>query len=141
MAKKKAKPQAVKKRPFITHGGKKIDLPLLTSVVGESNPDLKAKYANFNAPADVEIVEYDLSLLSNVNFFVSALGQRDAGPHLKAICEVVQTWGTNLPAAIKAFQSRAGVEDAEETTYGVIRPDGPTLRPWWTWATSPRNSS
>lgn len=127
MAKKKAKPQAVKKRPFVTHGGKKIELPQLSGPVGEPNPDLASKHPRMNAQADVEIVEYYLGLLSDVNFFATAAGDRDPGPHLKRVCEVVQTWDKNLPAAIRGFQDRVGIEDAEEKKYGIIRPDGPTL--------------
>src|SRR4051812_443665 len=120
--KKKVVKPKVAKRPAVTHGGNRIELPLLAGPVGEPHPDLKAKYPKMNDPLDVEIIEYYLNLLSQVHFFASAAGGRDAGPKLRQVCQVVQTWDTNLPVAIKAFQARVGISDAEELKYGIIRP-------------------
>jgi hypothetical protein len=61
-AAKKAKPK-MPTRPSVSHGGKRIEIPLLTGPVGGTNPDAR-KYPVFNAAQDVEIVEYYLGQLA-----------------------------------------------------------------------------
>jgi hypothetical protein len=57
--KTRAKP-AVPTRPFVTHGGKKINIPALTGPVGLETPDLRKKYPTLNTPIDIELIRFYL---------------------------------------------------------------------------------
>ncbi len=47
---------SVPKRPILKHGGKKVEIPVLTGPVGPSVPELAARYRIWNAPNDVWVV-------------------------------------------------------------------------------------
>ncbi len=130
ISKKKVTKPKVKTRPTISHGGKKIEIPLMTGPVGASNPDLQGKFQIFNAPADVQIVDYYLSQLAEIKFLsVSCAPVEKPNDKVIQAADVVQCWDTNRDAAIKAFQNKmTGLNDLDEIKYGIIKPDGPTLK-------------
>lgn len=126
--KKKAKPKRPT-RPSVTHGGVRVEIPLLSGPVGAASPELTRTYPVFNAAADIEVVAYYLSELAAIHALSTT-----CAPVLKPSPQVIQAagaaqcWESNLGDAIKAFQTRMEVGDAEEKRLGFLRPDGPTLK-------------
>lgn len=126
-SKKAAKPKTPT-RPYVTHAGVRIELPLLTGPVGTTNPDTK-KFPIFNAAKDLEVVDYYLSQLAEIKFLAVACSplQKPADKVVQA-ADVVQCWSSNREAAIKSFQVLMRITDADETRNAAIKPDGPTLK-------------
>lgn len=128
MGKKKAKP-VTPKRPAVTHGGKRIEIPLLSGPVGPVVAALQTKFPKWNEPADVEIVSYYFSVLADAEVVDQADGTRQAGHgHIETAAEAAKAWATNLNKAIANFQTAFGVSDAVESANKIILPDGPTLK-------------
>jgi hypothetical protein len=127
-AKKKVAKPKVPTRPAVTHGGIRIELPLLSGPVGGTNPD-PAKYPVFNAPKDVEVVTYYLSQLAEIKFIAVTCSrlQKPADKIVQA-ADVVQCWDTNLNAAIRAFQLQMGIANQTEAKNGIVLPDDETLK-------------
>lgn len=126
--KKKSKP-TVPKRPAVTHGGKRIEIPLLSGPVGPPAPSLQPKYTNWNDPKDIETVSYYFSVLADAEVINQADGKRHAGPgHLEKAADAAKAWDKNLNQAIADFQTAFGISDAVEAPNKIILPDGPTLK-------------
>ena len=126
---RRSKP-AVAKRPTLKHGGKKVEIPVLTGPVGPSVPELAAKYRIWNAPNDVRVVEYYFSLLAHINHLDTQCGLVDkSGPDLEKSQTAVACWNLNLNQAIRNSQKMCALEihNPDELKNGIILPDGPTL--------------
>lgn len=107
-------------------GGRKIQVPILSGAVGPKNLYLDLTYGPMNQPMDVELIQYYFSDLADVGYLPGGI-QAGAKTCLMRSSAAVGAWETDLFAAIRAFQSAAGIADADEVTYGIIRPGGPTL--------------
>jgi hypothetical protein len=128
MPKHKAKPK-VPKRPAVTHGGKKIEIPLLSGPVGPKVAELKTKYLKWNDPTDVETVSYYFSVLADAEVINQEDGKRAAGAgSLQKAADAAKEWQTSLHQAIADFQTAFGVSDPVESKHHVILPDGETLK-------------
>jgi hypothetical protein len=128
MSGKKKKP-VVPKRPAVTHGGKRIEIPLLKGPVGPQVPALQANYTAWNDPTDVEVVSYYFSLLADAEIINQADGtRRGAAGHLTKAADAAKAWEQNLNQAIASFQATFGISDPVEAPNKVILPDGPTLK-------------
>jgi hypothetical protein len=125
--KKLVKPK-VPTRPSVSHGGKKIELPLLSGPVGAPQ-NIPSTYKISNNLLDVTVVEYYLSQLAEIKFLSSTCSPlKKPGDKVIQAAEVVQCWDTARDQAIAAFQRQVGITDAEELRLGIIKPDGPTLK-------------
>jgi hypothetical protein len=128
MPKHKAKPK-VPKRPAVTHGGKKIEIPLLSGPVGPKVAELETKYPKWNDPTDVETVSYYFSVLADAEVINQEDGKRAAGAgSLQKAADAAKEWQTSLHQAIADFQTAFGVSDPVESKHHVILPDGETLK-------------
>jgi hypothetical protein len=117
------------KRPAISHGGKSIEIPLLTGPVGPPAANAGGIYKIYNAASDVQTVEYYLSQLGEIKFLtVDCAPLKMPSKEVVQASEAVQCWDTNRDAAIKAFQVKVGVRDSTETSGGIVKPDGETLK-------------
>jgi hypothetical protein len=127
--KKKVLKPKVPTRPAVTHGGKRIEIPALTGPVGASHPDLLSKHKVFNATKDIEVIEYYLSQLADIKFLASTCSPlQKPGDKVVQAADAVACWDSSMNEAIAAFQRQAAVTDAEELRYGIIKPDGATLK-------------
>jgi hypothetical protein len=112
----------------VTHGGVRIELPLLTGPVGGINPDL-TNYPIFNAARDVEIVTYYLSQLAEIKFLsTTCSGLQKPADNIVHAADAVQCWDTDRGQAIRAFQLQLGISDLTETKNAMVLPDGETLK-------------
>ncbi|HEX4807641.1 MAG TPA: hypothetical protein VH325_01850 [Bryobacteraceae bacterium] len=120
--KKKPKPK-VPTRPFLTHGGKTIQIPIFSGPVGPDVPDLRQKFPTLNTARDVETVQYYLSELIDIHY----LKVPGSLPWLDK-CQVNPTVDAGLIEAIKQFQTKMKIGDSQETSRQLIKPDGETLK-------------
>lgn len=130
MAKGATKKPVVPKRPAVTHGGKRIEIPLLTGPVGPPAAALQSKYPVWNDPKDIEVVSYYFSVLADAEVIEQADGKRHAGSaqQLQKAADAAKAWQSNLNQAIANFQTAFGIKDPVETANKVILPDGETLK-------------
>jgi Chitinase class I len=121
--KTKTKP-AGPKRPFLKHGGQTIQIPLLQGPVGPETPALRSKYPTLNTPIDVETIQFYLSELIDIRYLSVA-----GSPAWTQQCLVNPPKGLDdsAVAALKQFQTKQRVVNAEETSTPLVKPDGPTL--------------
>lgn len=124
----KKKPPAKKKVTF-NHGGKKIEVPILSGPVGQPNAALQAKYPVMNAPADVAIVDHYLDQLRAIK---SIRGPEQRHPFVEWIQRLLQGADEKTlydrTTAIACIQKNLGILDKEEVQYQIVTPDGPTLK-------------
>lgn len=111
-------------RPFVKHGGQVIQVPLLRGPVGPETPALRAKYPTLNTPIDVETIQFYLSELIDIRYLTVP-----GSPAWTRQCLVNPPPGLDASAvnAVKQFQTKMKITDAEETSLGLVKPDGPTL--------------
>lgn len=122
--KKKTVKPVVPTRPFVKHGGKKIDIPILSGPVGLETADLRKKYPTLNTGRDIELIQYYLSELIDIHYLTVPGSRNWAG---KCLVTPATTIDPSMDVAIKQFQTKMKITDAEEVASGLVKPDGPTL--------------
>lgn len=121
---KKNKKPAIPTRPLLKHGGQVIQIPMLKGPVGPESPTLRSKYPTLNTPIDVEMIQFYLSELIDIRYLTI-----QGRPAWTQQCLVNPPPGLDADAisALKQFQTKQKITDAEEITTPMVKPDGPTL--------------